>query len=159
MERTSSDSVHTAVMRRNLSGIVSSIEAGAEVDERDRDGRTPLFYAAQDGEYDIVVELLERGADVNAVDKALKTPLHFAAIHYQPYIADLLLRRGARVDSQDANGNTALFDAVFNADGRGEVIENLLAFGAERSIKNNHGISPEDLAVMIRNYDILKHFS
>ncbi len=130
----------------------------ADVDKRDRAGRTPLFYAAQAGQYDIVLDLVDQGADLNAADKVLKTALHFAAVSYQTEIVELLLKSGARVDSPDANGNTALFDAVFNSRGRGDVIKILLAYGAEKSLKNNHGVSPEDLAQSIANYDVSKFF-
>jgi ankyrin repeat protein len=145
-------------MKRSLTAIVDAIEAGADVDWKDGAGRTPLFYAAQYGDYDIVVELIERGADVNAPDKALKTPLHFAAAAYQPEVVDLLLRSGAGVDLQDSNGNTALFDSVFNSRGRGDVIESLIACGAQKSLENRHGVSPEALAGSIANYNVLKFF-
>jgi uncharacterized protein len=148
------DPVHKAVMRHSLPEVARAIAQGGNVDALDREGRTPLFYAAQDGDLPIAAELIRRGANVNAWDKRLETPLHFAARAYRPAVAELLLENGARVDPQDAFGNTPLSHAVFNSKGRGQMIKLLLSSGANKALKNKHGVSPEDLAKSIANYDI-----
>ncbi len=148
------DPVHKAVMRHSLPEVTQAIAQGGDVDVLDREGRTPLFYAAQDGDSAIAADLIRHGANVNAQDKSLKTPLHFAANAYQPEVAELLLKNGASVDAQDAHGNTPLSDAVFDSKGRGQMIKLLLSSGANKALKNKHGVSPEDLANSIGNYDI-----
>jgi ankyrin repeat protein len=60
------------------------------------------------------------------------------------------------VDAQDIHGNTPLSRAVFDSKGRGQVIKLLLSSGANKDLKNKHGISPEDLAKSIGNYDVSK---
>lgn len=77
---------------------------------------------------------------------------------YAPEITRLLLGAGAAVDPLNAEGNTPLTVAVFNSEGRGEVIEALLAAGADRHRPNRTGISPLDLAGRIANYDITQFF-
>ena len=52
-----------------------------------------------------------------------------------------------------------LSGAVFDSKGRGSMIELLLASKASRSLKNKHGVSPEDLANSIGNYDVAKFFT
>ncbi len=151
--------IHRAVMRRSLSEVIDAIIAGDDVNSLDREGRTPLFYAVRDGECDIVEELIRHRADVNVQDKRLKSALHFAAAEYQIEAAELLLQNGAAVDAQDAHGNSPLFDAVFNSNGRGKIIELLLAWKADRSLKNRHGVSPESLANTIANYDVKQFFA
>ena len=49
------------------------VEAGADVNIRTRDGRTPLFPAAEDGYLDIIDLLVKHGADVSARDANGKT--------------------------------------------------------------------------------------
>jgi ankyrin repeat protein len=127
---------------------------GSDVDALDRESRTPLFYAVKDGDTAVVAELIRQGANVNAQDKNLETPLHFAAREYWPGVAELLLKSGAGVDARDAQGNTPLSRAVFEPKGRGQVIKLLLSFGANRALKNSHGVSPEDLAKSIGSYDV-----
>ena len=52
------------------------LERGAEVDARDRFGRTALFLAVYDDEnLEVVRELLKWGANVNAQDDSGETPL------------------------------------------------------------------------------------
>jgi ankyrin repeat protein len=150
------DPVHKAVMRHSLPEVTQAIAQGGNVDALDREGRTPLFYAAMDGDSVIAAELIRQGANVNAQDKSLKTPLHFAANAYQPEVAELLSKNGANVDAQDAHGNTPLSDAVFDSKGRGEVIKMLVSLGANKALKNKHGVSPEDLAKSIGNYEVSK---
>ena len=146
--------VHRAVMMRNSPEVTEALAQGGCVDELDREGRTPLFYAAIDGDLALVSELVRHGANPDARDKSLWSPLHFAAQEGWPEVADLLLRHGATVDAQDSYGNTPLGRAVFASRGQGDVIKVLLSAGADKRLKNNHGISPLDLANTIANYDI-----
>lgn len=141
-------------MRHSLPDLRAAIDRGGAVDALDRERRTPLFYAARDGDVPIARELLRRGANPNAQDANLETPLHFAAREFQLEAARMLLDGGATVDVQDANGNTALSRAVFDSRGRGELIALLLSHGASRNLKNGYGVSPADLARTIANYDV-----
>ena len=146
--------VHTAVMTHSVSDLAEAIARGENVEALDREGRTPLFYAVRDGDTAIVGELVKHGAKVNARDKNAETPLHFAARAHQPGVAELLLKNGADVHAQDVHGNSPLFVAVFNSRGRGEIIALLQLHGADKTIKNRHGVSSEELARRIANYDV-----
>lgn len=72
--------------------------------------------------------------------------------------ARALLEAGARVDSVDNYGNTPLWRAVFGSCGRGDMIQLLLAAGANPHAKNLSGVSPFDLASSIGNYDVKQFF-
>jgi ankyrin repeat protein len=90
-------------------------------------------------------------------DKAGMTPLHFAAQSQSAFAAELLLAAGATVDVGDRNGNTALFDAVFNYRGDPATLRVLLAAGADPERQNAKGVSPRGLADLIGNYDVAVH--
>lgn len=157
MKRTSdSEVIHGAVIRRDVEAIDNMLLAGHELDARDKEGRTPLFYAARDGDVLIAAKLLDNGSTVNARDKNGETPLHFAARGYQPEVAEFLIQRGADIEAEDLHGNTPLWRAVFESKGKGGVIEVLVSSGADNNHKNSHGISPMDLAKSIANYDLVK---
>lgn len=149
-------SVHLAVLRHDLKELRGAPSKGEKTEELDRDGRTPLFYPVRDGELAIALELLGHGANPNAQDKILETPLHFAARNYRTQIAEVLLQHGADVDVQDMHGNTALWRAVYESRGRGEMIRFLRAHGADKDLQNKSGVSPENLARTIANYDVMQ---
>ncbi|MDQ3024846.1 MAG: ankyrin repeat domain-containing protein, partial [bacterium] len=94
-------------------------------------GRTPLHYAALEGNESLCQELLSAGADVNAQDDNGWAPLHFAADKSSGLITTLLLRAGANPNICDTHGNTALAKAVFSSRGDGSVIALLRSAGAD----------------------------
>jgi ankyrin repeat protein len=98
--------------------------------------------------------LIRHGANPNAQDKSLETPLHFAVYEYQLAAAQRLIEGGADPNAQDDHGNTPLWRAVFESRGRGDMIKLLVSAGADKTLKNRHGVSPKDLANTIGNYDV-----
>lgn len=69
-------------------------ETGANLDVKDRSGRTPLMLAAQLGKYELVVCLLDAGADVGVDDAGGYTAHHYGENY--PDIQELLRTRGGR---------------------------------------------------------------
>ena len=67
-------------------------------------------------------DLLSRGESSDAPDRLGFTPLHLAAQQWSVPAAEALLGAGASVDLENAFGNTPLIVAVFNSNGRGELI-------------------------------------
>ena len=124
----------------------------------DRYGRTPLTNATIDGKIELVETLIEYKADIDSKDNDERTALHFAAQEYQIGIVKLLLENGVTVDTRDNNGNTPLSDAVFYSEGRGEIIELLLNYGADKKLKNDYDVSPIELAKSIDNYNVKQFF-
>ncbi len=120
--------------------------------------RTPLHYAALEDDADAVETLLKCGADPNAADVQGFTPLHLAAQAYATASARLLLDAGADVNAQNLWGNGPLFVAVFNSQGRGEMISLLRDKGADARLANRSGQTPLGLARLIDNYDIAQFF-
>ncbi|XP_043664050.1 myotrophin-like isoform X2 [Vespula pensylvanica] len=72
------------------------------------DGRTPLHYAADYGQYDVVRYLLEKGADANATDKHGITTLLAAIWEGHTHCVKLLLEKGARPDGLTPDGTSYL---------------------------------------------------
>lgn len=86
------------------------IQAGAKVDQTDRDGLTSLAWAAIANRIEMARLLIEHGADVNHVDNNGMTPLLYAAsIDFgDSSMIDLLLRADANPNMQSKEGLTAL---------------------------------------------------
>jgi len=100
-----------AVEDDNLEMIIALLDAGAEVDARDKAGETALLMASE-RQLDVVNLLLARGAKVNAKDKAGWTPLMQASYNApytgNPAIVEALLDRGADLNARGSLGETAL---------------------------------------------------
>jgi len=159
MRRVEVGVVHRAVMTHSHSVVKQAIANGEDIEMLDGLGRSPLFYAVQDGDISVISELLEHGADPNKPDKNGEVPLHFAAREFRSEAARMLLKHGAVVDAQDEHGNTPLGHAVFDSRGRGEMIKLLLSSGADRTLKNKHDVSPLELANTIANFNVRQFFN
>lgn len=123
----------------------------------DRMDRTKLMYAVIDKDINLIKNLIKR-CDVNKQDRKGWTALHFAAQEYHCGIVKLLLEHGASIDIEDANGNTPLWQAVFNAtDKGGDVIRLMLKYKANKQRKNKSGVSPYDLAKTISNDNVVQY--
>lgn len=114
---------------------------GADVNVRNKVGETPLMIAALKGEPEVARTLIERGATIN---RAGWTPLHYAAAGNSLPVLQLLLLHGAQVDARAPNGRTALMLAALHAGD--EVVDALLAAGADPQAKERNDLSAADLA-------------
>jgi uncharacterized protein len=150
--KNSESAIRTLMRAEDVRAARCAIAEG-DVNRLDKSKRSPLFYAVMHGELGLVTELIDLGANPNIRDANGETPLHFAAREYRPEEAKLLLARAAIVDMQDEHGNTPLWRAVFDSRDRGEVIALLLAAGADKKLKNRHGVSPLELANTIASHN------
>jgi ankyrin repeat protein len=95
-----------AAAQGDLELVQRLLEAGADVNDRDSWGHTPLMSACWGGHKDIVQILLERGADVNAKTRRDWTAIRFAKKVGHPEIVALLKAAGAEEepDPEDEAG-------------------------------------------------------
>ena len=110
------------------------------------DGFYPLGLAAYFKQPAAVRLLLDRGADPNqaATNTAKVTALHAAVSSNQKQIVEWLIEAGADVNARQQVDYTPLMGAAANA--RIEIMELLLAHGADRTMKTTDGKTPADLA-------------
>lgn len=89
-------------------------ETQYEAKQNDVHDQTPLWWAAETGQEDIVRHLLETGkADINLKDKDGRTPLWWAVKKLSEEMVKLLIKSGkADVNLKDKDGRTPLWLAV-----------------------------------------------
>uniref|UniRef100_A0A914D403 Uncharacterized protein n=1 Tax=Acrobeloides nanus TaxID=290746 RepID=A0A914D403_9BILA len=109
----------------------------ADIELKDKYGRTSLMIAASSQNINIVLYLLGQGADPNRKDKIDKTALHYAAsnLYDNTLFAELLLKHGADIEIQDKDGWTSLMEAVLYK--RISIVRYLLEQGSDPNRKDN----------------------
>jgi ankyrin repeat protein len=138
------------------------IAKGADINARDKDGITPLFWAARNHQYEVAKLLIAKGADVNTRNNFGNTPLTWAMGHQEEeeetsltaklLTAELLLAEGANVNARDNNGVTSLHEAASYH--RREVAEFLISKGADINAKDNNSITTLHRAASNNNHEV-----
>src|SRR6266566_9930492 len=78
--------LHDAMKAGDVVRARQLLEAGADVNDTDAEGRTPLHVAVIEKRIELVPLLLEKGANVSARTPSGDTPLHLAGRHGRPKI-------------------------------------------------------------------------
>jgi hypothetical protein len=135
-----------AAMRGHVGTVKLLLERGTDVNTTDRDGTTALGYAAFNGREEVVSLLLGSGADVYRRGASGATALLYASQRGHVAVVRLLLRSmgGCGLDERDTDGRTALYMACSN--GRADVLRALLLAGADHTIAENDGTTPQQIA-------------
>jgi len=125
--------------RGDLSRVRQLLRDGAQVNQHNSAGKTPLHYAAQCKNVLVVEALIQAGADVNAKTKDNVTPLILSVdmAFGQPDIALALIRAGADVNAAEEDGDTALI--VATTESSFEVFQTLLERGANPNARGLNG--------------------
>ena len=127
---------------KNAGALLAERPAWAKA--RDREGLTPLHWAAALG-YTKLAGLLRRsGAPLNAVDKGDWTPLIFAARRQRIRMCLLLLRKGADPNAPGPRHTRPLHFAAWLGDVA--LVEALMGYGANANARDYLGRTPLDMA-------------
>jgi hypothetical protein len=109
-------------------------------DAPDRLGRSDLWWAACDGQYDRVVDLLAREVSVHRGDIDGETPLHAAARRGHARVVHALIVAGADVNARSLYGLTPLHLAAREL--RDETVRVLLDHEADVNAGDDFGCTP-----------------
>ena len=120
------------------------------IDQHSPDGFTPLGLAAFFGRKDILEALIHSGADADVASRnSMRVcQLHSAVAHHDAALsrqmAEMLLKHGAQVNTPQRGGWTPLHEAASRGDV--DLVRLLIQYGADKSVQNDEGITPRDLA-------------
>ncbi len=130
-----------------LDEICLSLDRGANINAKDKNGDTALHLAVGMGFRRIAERLIERGAQVNVFNNEGHTPLHMVGGIDFEVLMELLIANGAYVSAgvEDAKA-TPLHNAAFN--GLIGMVRRLLGEGAEINARDGNHLTPLHWAAM-----------
>ncbi len=85
----------TALRSGDVEGVRARLDAGVDVDSRDRHGQSALMVASHRGDAAIVAALLDRGAGTDVTAKYGLSALMLAVVGGHGEVARMLARAGA----------------------------------------------------------------
>ena len=123
-----------AVNKGDVRSVRTLIAGGSDVNGADIDGSTPLHWAAQHNNLEIVDALLLAGAKAGTATRYNITPLSLACMNGNAEIVERLLKSGADPNSTSREGEPVLMTASLT--GKVDVLKALLAHGADVRVKD-----------------------
>lgn len=161
-------------MKASISKIKYLITLGSNINARNREGNSALYYAVKDNMKEIGVLLLENDANIFSANTQDVSPLKLAltnakndwlinsktimasdgsgntALHYCAEwnlikSVEYLVQKGAVINAKNANGQTPLFSAAKSDDVA--IIKTLISKGADINARDNLGSNPLHTAV------------
>lgn len=105
------DSLLSAARSLDYEKVKEHVEAGADLNQKDYNGFTPLIMAAYYGNASIVEYLCEAGAGLNSQDDEGWTALHHSTFYQHQEIVPILLEHGASTTIKDKRGYDVLWYA------------------------------------------------
>ena len=108
--KSNAESLHEICEFGSFSEIKEAIKAGANVNEKDEKGRTPLMAACEaDSSHEIIQLLISFGALVNEKDNDGKTAIMYAAQYNKyPRVTIELIKAGGKVNTKSNDGSNEI---------------------------------------------------
>ena len=125
--------------------IILLLEKGADIDRQNKNGKTALMIAVENGHVEKTRIFLQNGADVNIQDSCRNTAVMLAVKAGGSRCLSLLIEAGSDVNAPDRSRFNSLLMLAVSA-GNDECVKVLTEAGADVNV-NGTGITPLILAV------------
>ncbi len=138
-----------ATKSEQLEMVKFLVTQGADVNQADKSGRSPLLSAIHgkkwhaSGNFEIVKFLVENGAEVNKKEQDI-SPLWLSVAKGRLDLVELLIRKGANINSKDDHNEYDELIPLITAASCGfvEIVQFLVKNGALINIRSKSGWTP-----------------
>jgi len=151
-EDTKSTLIH-ACINGNSKSIEYLIQYGANVNEKNLAGETPLMSLCKCGHTNLIQYFIKNNANVNDKDNYGNTVLMYACEEGKFDIIKILIDHHAKINEQNVNGETALIISIKYGDTA--IVKYLLQHHANPNIFDNSKKSPLMYALLNNNKEIV----
>lgn len=107
MESIKNPGLIDAAMKGDEDVLIAMIEAGFDIDVKNKAGMTAVMWAAANGQKKCLARLIGAGCDVDAKDEDDWTAAMWAAVNGQEECLARLIAAGCNVDAKNNEGKTA----------------------------------------------------
>ncbi len=108
LHKANQEVLHNSAVAGNRSDVGYLVSSGISVHVKDRNGKTPLLAAVENGNVEAAKQLLQSGARMTDVPRGGPPLLHVAAAYGYSDMCELLLWAGANLMEKDSAGETAI---------------------------------------------------
>jgi ankyrin repeat protein len=136
-----------AVQYQCMDVVKRLLEKGAKVDAQVEDQLSPMQYAVNRNNKEMVKLLGQAGADLKKTNSRGQTLLHMAVMgSVEVAVVEALVKLKADVNARDSQGQTPLHVAIMKYQGKVAVIEALVKLGADKDARDSQGRTPLQVA-------------
>ena len=129
------------------------INYGADINRKDRNGKTPLILAIELDNFEIVKLLIKNKVDVNINDNKELSPL-IHSVTKKIEIFEILILNGANINFINSKGNSPLYKVIKFNDYK--KLELLIQNDVKKDILFKNKISPITFAINSKNFHLLE---
>lgn len=128
------DELLSSIELGDIPELEACIRRGVDINEIDPEGYSPLFFAIDAMDPEVIEIVLNAGADTSYVEPEYEMPMvSLAASLGEPDVVELLIDAGADVNAKDKFGGTAIEEAAYG--GFREIVVLLAKAGARTEYK------------------------
>ena len=126
------------------------------IDERDKHGKTPFMYAAQNNYLNVLEFLFEEGADINVIDiygnNALGLAIGCGSFEAAKYLLNLGISANSTFNGQPLIHIAILAEHI-------DIIEKILDCNADPTVSNHQGFDGQQMAKRCLSSDNYNRFN
>ncbi len=138
-----------AIKSGNQKAVKELIDAGADLSQQDKQGWTPLNWAAGSGHLEIVELLLQHGADPLAVGRDLRTPQMIALAAGHAEVVKHLRQAEAQMKNGEAEQSDRKYCTAYH-------LSDLRRYSAWKEKNEAESLADDDVVFLHQDYTVTK---